>query len=314
MAGRSDLTIHQFRVFDTVVRSGSLTQAALTLDIPQPSISRVIARLEGAVGALLLNRSSAGVSVTTAGECFHRNAVSALHYHDLAIEEARASKGLLIGDVRIAAPDSVAGILFAPLVQSLRNSHERVRLRTIASQSTEIPAMLASGSIDIGIVANTHGLPPGLHEPLFREELYLIGPGSAPLMKKATVSLAEVAPLPLVINAMPGGFRNVIDEGFSELGIAPRIEIEMDANNALLDLVDSGAGYSILPYSLVASLRSRRSLSATRLINPTLMRTLFLITAQNKPIRSVVREVMRQIRTTVAAKSPEAKWLSIDQD
>lgn len=308
MTERSDLTIHQFRVFDTVVSSGSLTQAALRLAVPQPSISRIIGRLEREIGTPLLNRSSAGITLTAAGDHFHRNALNAIYYHDMALEEARASEGLLVGDVRIAAPDSVAGILFAPLVQNFKKCHKNAWLRTIASQSVEIPSMLASYSIDIGIAADTHTLPSGMREPLFSEELYLVGPKSAPVMENNEVSLSEIGDIPLVLNAMPGGFRSLIDKGFAELGIVPRIEIEIDANNALLDLLVEGAGFSILPYSLIASAHNRIPLGAVRLVNPTLTRTLFILTAPNKPMRLVVREAIRQVRQISKKKSSQARW------
>ncbi len=309
MTRGSDLTIHQFRVFDTVVSCGSFTRAALTLNIPQPSISRIVSRLENEVGTRLLNRSGAGVTLTSAGERFHGNALNAVRYHDLAVEEARASSGLLIGDVVIAAPDSVAGILFAPLVQDFKSRHREVRLRTIASQSIEIPAMISSGSVDIGIIADTHVQPSGLREPLFREEFYLIGPKTAPVFAKDEVTVSEAAELPLILNAMPGGFRSLIDQGFVDAGITPNVDIEIDANNALLELLIEGAGYSILPYSLIASGRSQAHLGAARLVGPALSRTLFLITALDRPVRSVVKETIRQIRMTVAQKSAQARWL-----
>ena len=314
MVARSDLTIHQFRVFDAVVRTGSLTQAALRLDTPQPSISRIIARLEREIGTLLLHRSSNGVALTAAGEQFHYNATNTLYYHDLAIEEARASQGLFVGEVRIAAPDSVAGILFAPLVKKLQRQHESVRLQAIASQSSEIPSLLSTGHIDIGIVANTHELPPGNHEPLFREELYLVGRKSAAALGNPSIPLAHAASLPLILNAMPGGFRGLIDAGFSQLGLSPTVAIEIDANNALLQLLDQGIGYSILPYSLVSSARSRKTLGASRLINPSLARTLFMITTTNRPVRSVVREVIRMVRSTAMEHASRGRWLDIDGD
>lgn len=310
----SDLTIHQFRVFDTVVRTGSLTRAALALDVPQPSISRIIARLEREVGTLLLNRSASGVTTTAAGERFHLNAIQAMHYHDVAIEEARAARGQLMGEVGIAAPDSVAGVLFAPLVRKIMSRHQAIRLRTIASQSSEIPALLASGTIDIGIVADTHALPPGSHQPLFREELYLVGPKSASLLQRAEVPLAEAARVPLVLNAMPGGFRSLIDRGFASLPRVPSVEIEIDANNALLDLLDDGAGFSILPYSIVASACGRGTLAASRLVDPNLVRTLYMLTAPNRPVRSVAREVMRRIRSVVAEKSRQARWYGVEPE
>ena len=84
-----ELTLHQLRVFNAVVQTGSLTGAALALDLPQPSVSRLIARIENTVGVALLERLSTGVTMTAAGEHFHQNAVRAVAFHDLAVEEAR---------------------------------------------------------------------------------------------------------------------------------------------------------------------------------------------------------------------------------
>ncbi|WP_421881317.1 LysR family transcriptional regulator [Pacificispira sp.] len=314
MAGSSDLTIHQFRVFDTVVNCGSFTRAALTLDIPQPAISRIVSRLESEVGTRLLNRSNAGVSLTAAGERFHANAIGAVRHHDLALEEARASSGLLIGDVVIAAPDSVAGVLFAPLVQGMKARHQKVSLRTIAAQSIDIPAMVAAGSVDIGIIADTHVQPSGLRDPLFKEDLYLTGPKSAAVFQKRDVTVSEASALPLILNAMPGGLRTLIDEGFAETRSNPNVIIEIDANNALLELLIEGAGFSILPYSLVASSRSRDYLGAVRLIEPTLSRTLYLITPPGKPVRSVVGEAIRQLRHVTAQRAAYARWRHVDRE
>jgi LysR family transcriptional regulator, nitrogen assimilation regulatory protein len=306
------LTIHQIRVFDAVVRNGSLTKAAITLDVPQPSISRMIARLEQDIGTTLVNRSRQGVTLTAAGIRFHLNALESLRFHDLAIEEARALRGLMVGEVRIAAPDSVGGILFAPLVKSFKLEHPGVRLRTFASQSTEIVRMLATDSVDIGIVADTHSLPPGFCEPLFREELYLIGAKSSSFIQKKEIRLAEVAQLPLILNSMPGGFRSVIDHAFSQLGIEPNIEFEIDANNSLLKLLMEGAGFSILPYSLIKTIGCETQLGASRLIEPSLIRTLSAVSTTNGSSKFLVREVTRKIRVAVEKESAIARWLSIN--
>ena len=312
MAKRTDLTIHQFRVFDVVARSGSLTSAAVALNLPQPSTSRLVARLEREVGTGLVDRSSTGVTLTAAGEHFLKNARMASHYYDLAIEEAQSFGGRLVGEVRIAAPDSVGAILFAPFVRRLKAEDPELRLRTIASQSAAIPAMLASESVDIGIVADTHTLPTGIREPLFKEHFYLVGPETSPLLKKKTVRVADTEHLPLVINAMPGGFRQLIDQAFAEAGISPNIKVEMDANGPLMELLMDGEGYSILPFSLVASAYSGKALRASLMVEPTMTRTLSVIVSPGRPRTSAVREAIRTMRAIIKERSGYARWIEIE--
>src|SRR4051812_32318294 len=62
------LRLRDLHVFFTVVQHGSMAKAAVELGVSQPSISELIADLEGFLGVRLLDRSSRGVEPTVYGE------------------------------------------------------------------------------------------------------------------------------------------------------------------------------------------------------------------------------------------------------
>lgn len=62
---------HQFEAFAYVVREGSFSAAALRLGVTQSTITQHIAKLEAAVGTVLLLRGRDGVQLTSAGQEFY---------------------------------------------------------------------------------------------------------------------------------------------------------------------------------------------------------------------------------------------------
>ena len=64
--------MHALRAFDAAARHSSFNRAAEELGTHQPSVSRYIAELEHEIGVRLFERSHRAVSLTPAGEVFHR--------------------------------------------------------------------------------------------------------------------------------------------------------------------------------------------------------------------------------------------------
>ncbi len=311
MASEAEFSIHQMRVFTLIARHGSMSAAASALSLPQPSVSRLVGRIEATAGVQLFARTADGVSLTDAGQVFMQNAEQALHFHDLAYAKLQDISGKLVGEVRIAAPESVSDNLFAPLIRRFQEDHPDAAVRAIAALSALIPPMLDSGAIDIGIVANTHPAPGGTPEDLCTERFFLIGTERSPEVCQPTIPLAQVAKLPLILNAMPGGFRTLIDNAFQSLGETPNARIEIDANAPLLDLILDGEGFSIMPYSIIAQKRQRFGLSAAEIVEPALTRKLSMFIARRRPVTPLVREAARQVRAVMSEHASDTRWSMI---
>ena len=70
----SDVELPLLRSFVTAAREGSLSRAAVTLGLTQPAVSQQVRRLEQALGAVLVRRTTRGIILTTAGEAALRYA------------------------------------------------------------------------------------------------------------------------------------------------------------------------------------------------------------------------------------------------
>ena len=305
---QQDFTLHQYRVFLKVAELGSITRTANALAIPQPSVSRSIARIESRLQVRLIERNRNGISLTAAGERFRSHVREALRHFDLAAIAASHDQSELTGEVRFAAPESVAGVIFKPLVSRFQDLYPRAKIRVMTSASVHIPSLMDNRAVDIGIIADTHPAPAGRTETLCRENFYLIGPRNRTETSGRTVKLRKIANLPLILNAMHGGFRARIDEAFQQLELRANVIAEIDANEPLLDLVLDEAGFSILPFSAIARRGRIDQFAAARIVAPEITRNLKLVQTTQQPLSAIGRETARLVRQILFEQAETARW------
>lgn len=105
------MELRQLRYFVRIVETGSMGRAALDLNIGVSALSQQIARLENELAIRLLQRTSRGVTPTSAGLAFYSQAQLALRHADdaiLAAREARLSGHVSVGMAPAPPPFSAS--------------------------------------------------------------------------------------------------------------------------------------------------------------------------------------------------------------
>jgi DNA-binding transcriptional LysR family regulator len=120
-------------MFAAVADAGSFGGAAAALGVSPASVSKAVARLEGALGLALFHRTTRRVALSTAGADLLPEARAMVAAAAAAVEGAREERGVLAGPIRLTAPMSF-GIraLGAPLA-SFAALHLDVRLDVMLS-------------------------------------------------------------------------------------------------------------------------------------------------------------------------------------
>lgn len=114
MGGIVEPEINDIRVFLEVVNQGSFTAAGKILELPTSTVSRRISRLEGQLGARLLQRTTRKLSLTDAGRIYHQRSERALVALDEAREAVSEMQATPKGMIRMTAPielDQVTGVI-----------------------------------------------------------------------------------------------------------------------------------------------------------------------------------------------------------
>ncbi|MDZ4073315.1 MAG: LysR substrate-binding domain-containing protein [Hylemonella sp.] len=248
------MELRQIRYFVRVVELGSMSRAALELDMVQSALSQQISRLEGELSTRLLQRSSKGVTPTEAGLAFFREAQLTLRHAEQAARAAQQAR--LSGSVSVGLAPTTAAVLGLPLLRAMRERYPDVRLHLVESMSGHVTTMLNARQLDLAVLFNTD---PGRRwsvMPLLEEKLYYIRARSSVKGKlPAQVRAASLKGAPLIMPTGGHGLRAALDAVFSRARIQPTVVAEIDSLSMLMDAVEAGLGGSLQPWAAVSRYR-----------------------------------------------------------
>lgn len=132
--GLDDLVWDDFRVFVTVVRAGSFNRAAQILGTTQPTVSRRLARLEGAIGVRLFDRDKTGPTLTYEGQRIFNDASAAELSVMRAARKAKATARRVEGDCKLTMGDGLAAYWLPRFLPMFFARHPGVELKLFAAQ------------------------------------------------------------------------------------------------------------------------------------------------------------------------------------
>ena len=114
--------------FAEVVDRGSFAAAGRALNIPKSKLSRRVAELEERLGVRLLHRTTRRLSLTQAGEIYHRHCVAMREEAEAADEAVARVRSEPRGTVRVTCPVTLAQTTVGSLVPLFLAQHPQVRL------------------------------------------------------------------------------------------------------------------------------------------------------------------------------------------
>jgi DNA-binding transcriptional LysR family regulator len=172
-----------YRSFLGVLREGSLSGAARSLGIAQPTVGRHVAALEKALELPLFIRSQTGLTPTEAALALRGHAET-MESTAASLERTAASQGGGVsGVVRVAASEVVGVEVLGPIVARLREAHPMLEIELVVSNrmqdllrreadlavrmarpQQELLVARRAGSIEVGLHAHrrylaAHGTP-----------------------------------------------------------------------------------------------------------------------------------------------------------
>ena len=122
------LDLTDLRAFARIADLGSISGTARALRMPKSSVSRSLVRLEEAVGAVLVGRSTGHLRLTDAGVLLHRHARRILDDVGEAEDAIGGLVGTPRGDLRVSAPFTFAAGPLAPMLPVLLARYPEVRV------------------------------------------------------------------------------------------------------------------------------------------------------------------------------------------
>jgi len=197
---------------DAVARHGSIRKAADALNVASSALNRQILDLEGDLGSALFERLPRGVRLTAAGEVFlayARQAISELKAVESQVEQLR---GMVRGQVGVAAVESVASELLPSTITQFQAEHPNVRFNVRIGAPEELVASLIADQVDLIL---THYPPPRKHVSVVaaaEQALCALMVTDHPLANRSDLRLRDCLAYPLALGDASLAGRGLIEQ------------------------------------------------------------------------------------------------------
>jgi DNA-binding transcriptional LysR family regulator len=243
-------TLKQLGYFLAAGEHGSITGAAQAINVSQAAISAALGHLEAVLGVqLFLRRHAKGLSLTPAGRDLLGEARRLLAQAGALEQHAKTLGGAVSGTLDIGCFLTVAPGLMPNLIRRFQAAQPAVTIACTIGDQAALDAGLRDGRF---LVALTYDLQLGddiVFRPLASLPPFAILPRSHTLAGRETLTLAELAPEPMVFLDLPLSREYFLSLFYSK-GLEPRIAHRFAAIEMVKGMVANGFGYALLNWRL----------------------------------------------------------------
>ena len=239
--------ILDLRAFLSVVELESFHRAADALHLSQPALSRRIQKLEQAIGAPLLERTTRHVSPTALGTELLPLVRRMLEEFDgslFAVRDIGANRG---GLVTIACLPTAAFYFLPTVIRQFNEEYPNIRFRILDLPATDGLQAVARGEVEFGINIMGTSDPDLIFDRLAEDPFVLAARKDHPLAAKPSVGWSELEPYHLITVHRSSGNRTLLDAALAKSNIKLRWFYEVTHLSTSLGLVEAGLGISVLP-------------------------------------------------------------------
>lgn len=244
------MLMRHIHYFMAVAEHHGFTRAAAALHVSQPALSQQIKQLEETLGTQLFDRSGRTTRLTDAGQVYLRYARRALGN----LEEGRRAihdvDDLSRGSLRVAVTPTFTAYLVGPLVASFHHLYPNITLTVREMSQEPMEERLVDDELDVGIAFERAGSPDLVARRLLVETLVLVVNRHHPLAKRRTVGLTALNDESLVLLSSEFATRRQIDRHCQQHGIHPRMLMEANSINALVEIVRRTNLATLLPATM----------------------------------------------------------------
>lgn len=302
------MNFKQLRYFLAVAEEGSFSAASRRVRIAQPALSGHIAALEDELGVKLFERSNRGVRTTSQGRRLAEHARNILRQLDNARSDVSGDSADPGGEVMIAIPYTAAYLLAGEVNERVEREFPRITLKLFEGLSHSAGDIMGTGKVDLGVVPNAEEIDNLEVQPLFLEDLYLVGKwdGSGP--RDGEIDFADLTNYPLALGSRLWNLRRTIEHTALSTGVQLNIRYEVPGTESLISMIKQGLCCTITNWAGVQRHLQVDELFALKIVNPQMQRTISLAWPKDRPMTDAVEGVRRILRDVLLEKVSSGEW------
>ena len=253
------ITLWGIEVFTAVAEEGSVSAAARRLDASPSSVSQQLSNLEQAVGTRLVDRAARPMALTPAGGLFLRRAQAILNEAAQARAELAMTSLDRLTRLRLGMIEDFDSEVTPRLLMSMADELKGCHFLLETGASHSLMEKLESRALDVIAAAETGPAPDWIASwPLLREPFIAAAPSGA--VEGGRGLRAALLERPFIHYTSRHMMGRLIESHLGRQNIALPHRFELDSYHAIMAMVASGAGWTIItPLGYLAAHRFRAS-------------------------------------------------------
>ncbi len=254
------MEIRVLRYFLTVAREGSITAAANSLHLTQPTLSRQLQDLEKELGQKLLIRGKYKVSLTPEGMMLRKRAEEIVTMVEKTEAEFQSISNIIQGDIYIGCGETDSMKHIAKVMKEIQTQYPEIKFHIYSGNAEDVTEKLDKGLLDFGVLIQPIDLSKYDNITLPDKDVWgIIARNDSPISGKKLASLDDLTGAPLIASrqmskkySADSGFLDWFGEEFEKLNIVATYNL---VYNAAI-MVEAGMGYAVTLDKLINTTNS----------------------------------------------------------
>lgn len=237
------MELRVLQYFLAVTREQSISGAAESLHLSQPTLSRQLKEMEEELGKQLLIRGNRRVTLTEEGMILRKRAEEIMTLVQKAENEIALSDEAVAGDITIGAGETDSVRFLARTAKALQEHYPDIHLHIVSGDRISVKEDLDRGLVDFGLVFGE--IDTAKYDYLkvpARDSYIVLMRKDSPLAEKDSITIEDLRDQPLIISR-----QMLADAKNDNASIVHTLNVVATYNllfNGSL-MVDEGLGYAI---------------------------------------------------------------------
>ncbi|HON58540.1 MAG TPA: selenium metabolism-associated LysR family transcriptional regulator [Smithella sp.] len=250
------ITIQQLEAIIALVKEGSFSRAAKRMLLTQPALTKNIKNAEDFVGARLVNRSSAGITLTPEGKILYDYARRVVRLRNEAKEKVLALRKEIGGNIYLSASTIPATYILPRVLSDFNQTEAGIHIYIKTADSEEAMNMVLDNEVEMGVIGKKPLNKILTAEALWKDRLVLVVSADHVWRKKKSVTMPELLKEPFVIREKGSATRDLFEFHLkkSKTFSLDQFNIcgELGSSEAIKEAVISGWGISAISVHAVS--------------------------------------------------------------
>lgn len=239
------MDLNLYRIFLEVAKTGSISKAASSLFVSQPSISYSIKMLEEELKCKLFNRTAKGTELTIDGEKLLFYVEGAFNMINAGCKTVKDSENMISGEIRVGVPTHIGIFLLSKYIQKFIEKYPGIKFTIVNRATSEMVDMLEKRNLDF--IVDSYPIDSNrkdivLYKLIEVSNCFVGNEKYKNIVNEGIINIEDIQKYPLLLPPKITSTRKALESKLKDRMDNLEAIIDVPTTEVMLELVKKGLG------------------------------------------------------------------------